>query len=123
MFRSPDHVRSPDVPIPPYFLFFFFEVERSGWALVTLARTLLNASLAVISLLRLLLRRYLCSLLQVRQRVRSTSSPIIDTIEWSVVRLHVEQWSSMSSPSRIGPPLVRSAYFAVKAALLSCVYD
>src|SRR5215510_2706201 len=102
MFRSPDHVRSSDVPIPPYFLFFFVEVELSGWALVTLARTLSNASLAVISLVRLLLRRYLCSLLQVRQRVLRTFSPIRDTIEWSVVRLHVEQWSSMSSPSRMG---------------------
>jgi hypothetical protein len=53
----------------------------SGCAPVTLARTLSNASLAVISLLRLLFCRYLCSLLQVRQRVCNTSSPIMETIE------------------------------------------
>jgi hypothetical protein len=62
-----------------------------GIAPVTLARTLSKASLAVISLLRLLFWRYLCSLPQVRQRVMSTSSPVIETMEWSVVRLQREQ--------------------------------
>jgi hypothetical protein len=72
--------------------FFFFVVDDfSGCAPVTLASTWSNASLAVIFLLRLLFCRYLCSLLQVRQRVLSTSSPIMETIEWSVVRLQREQ--------------------------------
>jgi uncharacterized membrane-anchored protein len=74
------------------YVFVFFAVDAaSGCAPVTLARTLSNASLAVISLLRLLFWRYLCSLLQVRQRVLSTSSPIMETTEWSVVRLQLEQ--------------------------------
>src|SRR5215469_6588303 len=63
----------------------------SACAPVTLASTLSKASLAVISLPRLLLCRYLCSLSQVRQRVLRTSSPAMATTEWSVVRLHREQ--------------------------------
>jgi hypothetical protein len=102
-----------------YFLFFFLD-GVSGCAPVTLARTLSKASLAVISLLRLLFWRYLCSLLQVRQRVLSTSAPIMDTTEWSVVRLQLEQWSSMSSPSRIRAPSWQLfCLFCRKAASLS----
>src|SRR6185312_14945569 len=103
-----------------YFFFFLAVDPVSGCAPVTLARTLSKASLAVISLLRLLLPRYLCSLLQVRQRVCNTSSPIMETTEWSVVRLQREQWSSISSPSRMGwssAAVIR--VFCRKAGLLS----
>src|SRR5215472_19081574 len=74
-------------------VYFCFLDRFSGSACspVTLASTLSKASLAVISLLRLLLCRYLCSLSQVRQRVLRTSSPAMATTEWSVVRLHREQ--------------------------------
>src|SRR5215831_3766441 len=81
-------------PTAVYFCF-LDRFSGSGCAPVTLASTLSKASLAVISLPRLLLCRYLCSLSQVRQRVLRTSSPAMATTEWSVVRLHREQWSSM----------------------------
>src|SRR5260221_348587 len=74
-----------------YFFFFLPGESVSACAPVTLASTWSKASLAVISFLRPLFCRNLCSLLQVRQRVLSTSSPIIETTEWSVVRLQREQ--------------------------------
>jgi hypothetical protein len=76
---------------PHTYFFFLLLPGFSGWLPVTLANKVSNASLAVISFLRLLLPRYLCSLLQVRQRVRNTSSPTSETIAWSVVRLQLEQ--------------------------------
>jgi hypothetical protein len=103
--------------IPESYFLLRFGGGASGCTPVMLERTLSKASWVVISLLRPLFWRYLCSPLQVRQRVLSTSSPIKETMAWSVVRLQREQWSSISSPSRmVVPPVSGSAYFARKWA-------
>src|SRR5690348_17651320 len=69
------------------FLPFFSGSGCCVWPAPARAIRMLNASWAVISFLPPLLARYLCSLSQVRQRVLSTSSPIMETMEWSVLRL------------------------------------
>src|SRR5258707_8486900 len=79
--RAKAHSIAPFIgPIHPLFLF-LAGLAGSGWFPVTEASSVSNASLAVISLLRLLFCRYLCSLSQVRQRVSATSSPFMATIQ------------------------------------------
>src|SRR5262249_28036319 len=82
-------------------LFFFSDCVSPCCAPGMLATSLSKASLAVISFLPPLLWRYLFSLLQGRQRVRRTSSPLMETMGWSGVRFPREQWSATSSPRRI----------------------